>query len=55
MNKIFAGFVASALIAVGGANAQTTVVVDPGKKYQIFEGWGTSLCWWAELAGGWSE
>lgn len=35
--------------------AQTKVVVDPGKKYQVFEGWGTSLCWWAVKAGAWSE
>ena len=37
------------------AFAQTKVVVDPGKKYQVFEGWGTSLCWWAVKAGAWSE
>lgn len=32
-----------------------TVIVDPAIKYQEFEGWGTSLCWWAVLAGKWSE
>jgi O-glycosyl hydrolase len=32
-----------------------TIVVDPGTKYQKFEGFGTSLCWWAVLAGAWSE
>ena len=37
------------------AQAQTKVVVDPAKKYQTFEGWGTSLCWWAELVGAWDE
>ena len=37
------------------AFAQTKVVVDPGKRYQVFEGWGTSLCWWAVKAGAWSE
>ena len=37
------------------AFAQTKVAVDPGKKYQVFEGWGTSLCWWAVKAGAWSE
>ena len=42
-------------LACGAAHAQTKVVVDPGKKYQLFEGWGTSLCWWAELVGAWSE
>jgi O-glycosyl hydrolase len=32
-----------------------TITVDPAIKYQRFEGWGTSLCWWAEQAGKWSE
>ena len=36
-------------------SAQTKVIVDSGKKYQVFEGWGTSLCWWAVKAGAWSE
>ncbi len=31
------------------------VVIDPWEKHQIFEGWGTSLCWWAVQAGKWSE
>ena len=44
-----AGFVPSQ------AFAQTKVVVHPGKRYQVFEGWGTSLCWWAVKAGAWSE
>ena len=44
-----------AFFACGAAQAQTKVVVDPGKKYQLFEGWGTSLCWWAELVGAWNE
>ena len=42
-------------VACGTVHAQTKVVVDPGKKYQLFEGWGTSLCWWAELVGAWNE
>ena len=42
-------------LACGTVHAQTKVVVDPGKKYQLFEGWGTSLCWWAELVGAWNE
>lgn len=32
-----------------------TLTIDPEIKYQTFEGWGTSLCWWAVLAGKWSE
>lgn len=42
-------------LACGTVHAQTKVVVNPGKKYQLFEGWGTSLCWWAELVGAWNE
>lgn len=34
---------------------ENVVVIDPSKRYQRFEGWGTSLCWWAVLAGNWSE
>ena len=48
-------FVAGLAGIVSPAHAQTKVVVDPGKKYQVFEGWGTSLCWWAVKAGAWSE
>jgi O-glycosyl hydrolase len=44
------------VLAVATVNfSQTIVTVDPSIKYQTFEGWGTSLCWWAELAGKWSE
>ena len=50
-----AAFVAGLAGIVSPAHAQTKVVVDPGKKYQVFEGWGTSLCWWAVKAGAWSE
>jgi O-glycosyl hydrolase len=32
-----------------------TVTVDPDIKFQQFEGWGTSLCWWAVSAGKWDE
>ena len=29
------------------------VTVDPSIQYQEFEGWGTSLCWWANMVGNW--
>lgn len=32
----------------------TLVKVNPGVRYQTFEGWGTSLCWWANRLGRWS-
>jgi len=31
------------------------VHVDTSTLHQRFEGWGTSLCWWANHVGGWSE
>lgn len=32
----------------------TLVKVDTTARLQTFEGWGTSLCWWAHHVGGWS-
>ena len=52
----FSGATAACLAGLASpVHAQTKVVVDPGKRYQVFEGWGTSLCWWAVKAGAWSE
>lgn len=41
----------------GGGNPTSgyTAVVDPGTQYQTLEGWGTTLSWWANQVGGWSE
>jgi O-glycosyl hydrolase len=47
-----------------GAGGKTSVVATPGttlvkvdvrSKHQTFEGWGTSLAWWAYQIGGWSS
>ena len=45
---------AGAVLAIvsAGISQGLTVVVDPTVKYQQFEGWGTSLCWWAHQEGG---
>jgi O-glycosyl hydrolase len=32
----------------------TLVKIDPAVRHQTFEGWGTSLAWWANHVGGWS-
>ena len=32
-------------------NSSTTVDVDPGRSWGKWEGWGTSLCWWAKIFG----
>jgi len=36
------------------ASGATLVKVDPSARRQTFEGWGTSLCWWANHVGSWS-
>ena len=35
--------------------AQSPVRVDPRVRHQRIEGWGGSLCWWANIVGGWPE
>ncbi len=43
------------LICCSAPTHGVTVTVDPTVKYQTFEGWGTSLCWWAHQEGGGSQ
>jgi O-glycosyl hydrolase len=40
---------------VTAAPGTDLVRVDAGVRHQTFEGWGTSLCWWANHVGGWSQ
>jgi O-glycosyl hydrolase len=40
---------------VDAASGTKLVKVDVGNKHQTFEGWGTSLAWWAYQIGGWSS
>ena len=37
------------------AYSQGTAVIDLNTRYQTFEGWGTSLAWWANVVGGYPE
>lgn len=48
------GFLAGCL-CVPAAQAQTNVNVDASMSNQTFEGWGTSLAWWANSAGTWTN
>lgn len=52
--RIAVGFLVLSGLGLPGAQA-ATIAVDPSVVHQEFEGWGTSLCWWAVLAGKWSE
>jgi O-glycosyl hydrolase len=45
-------FLISGIGLVFGA---TSVTVSPNKQYQTLEGWGTSLCWWGNVVGGYSD
>jgi O-glycosyl hydrolase len=48
----------TALICLGlglASHGQTAVSIDPTLTRQAFEGWGTSLCWWAHGVGRWSD
>jgi len=47
---ICALFVQSAKVQAQGAT-----LVDPANKYQTIDGWGGSLCWWANIIGGWDD
>lgn len=38
---------------VTAASDTDLVTVDVQQPHQSFEGWGTSLCWWANHVGGW--
>jgi len=55
------GSSASGGVSLGGKPATVTapsgatlVTLNPSVKYQTFEGWGTSMCWWANRIGAWS-
>ena len=37
------------------ADTPTVVSIDPRERFQEFEGWGTSLCWWGNVVGGWKD
>ena len=34
---------------------RTPVSIDPAIKQQVIDGWGGSLCWWANIMGGYSD
>ncbi|WP_031225858.1 beta-1,6-galactanase [Streptomyces roseochromogenus] len=44
------GLMGSAL-ATGAAQADATIAINPSATYGTWEGWGTSLAWWANVFG----
>jgi O-glycosyl hydrolase len=49
-----AGGTGGARPTVTAAPGTTLVKIDTAVHHQTLEGWGTSLCWWANHVGGWS-
>ncbi|WLW54712.1 glycoside hydrolase [Streptomyces sp. YU58] len=45
------GTVLGSALATGTAHADATIAVNPGTSYGTWEGWGTSLAWWANVFG----
>jgi O-glycosyl hydrolase len=53
---VLAMLVATQLTNAPTAHAASyTVTITPSQKYQTIQGWGTSLAWWANIAGGWTN
>jgi O-glycosyl hydrolase len=40
---------------IGTSLSRTDIAIDPAIKSQVLEGWGASLCWWANIMGGFSD
>ncbi|GAB2742389.1 glycoside hydrolase [Streptomyces bullii] len=45
------GTVLGGALATGTAHADATIAVNPSTTYGAWEGWGTSLAWWANVFG----
>lgn len=45
----------SALMSKYEPSKISTIRIDPAAKQQTMEGWGVSLCWWANMCGKWDE
>lgn len=45
----------AALAYAAPAHADYTATADPSIQFQPFQGWGTSLAWWAYVVGGFPE
>jgi O-glycosyl hydrolase len=50
-----AGLVAGPVAAADAPGSSVTVRIDPSYRQQKFEGWGTSLVWFANVTGGYPE
>ncbi len=55
LTAVIAGVLMTSAACAGGPEADQVIAVDPLKTGEVnggvFEGWGTSLCWWANRIG----
>lgn len=52
---LMAAIVAVFITAPMPVRAATTITIDPTIQYQTLEGWGTSLAWWGNACGNWTD
>ena len=43
------------LLAQYDPSRMTTACINPAQRQQTLEGWGVSLCWWANMCGKWDD
>lgn len=39
------------IVIISSPSGGVNVTVDAGTEHQVFEGWGTSICWWGNIIG----
>lgn len=52
---LFSGFPIASLATSTDSNDTLQIAIHPTAKRQTVEGWGVSLCWWANMCGKWSD
>ena len=55
MKRVILFVISVLLAATTVAQEQITVKIDKKQRWQRIEGWGSSLCWWANMCGRWDE
>ena len=55
LTAVMAGVLLTSCTAAAAEESEQVITVDPQNAFEVnegvFEGWGTSLCWWANRIG----
>ncbi len=54
-HKIMKHFTLSLFLFIAVSVQAGNVTIDPTRRNQTLEGWGVSLCWWANMSGRWTD